>query len=63
MKPLLEIERIATTVRHSLPPPEREPRRERRRREREQLRQLKRTANGSDIQTLQRRKDFGKPGF
>ena len=33
MKTLLEIERIAITVRHSLPPPEREPGRERRRRQ------------------------------
>lgn len=63
MKTLVELERIANTVRQSLPPPKKEFRRERRRREREQLRQLKRTANGSDIQSNQRRKDFGKPGF
>ncbi|MDJ0593073.1 MAG: hypothetical protein QNJ72_24325 [Pleurocapsa sp. MO_226.B13] len=63
MKTLLELERIATTVRHSLPPPRKTPRRERRAREREQLRQMKRTAVGSDIQSNKRRKDFGKPGF
>ena len=63
MKTLLEIERIATTFRHSLPLPKREPRRERRRREREQIRQIKQTAVGSDIQNNKRRKDFGKPGF
>ena len=29
----------------------------------QQLRDLKRASVGADIQTLQRRKDFGKPGF
>ena len=45
------------------PPTRAAPRRERRAREREQLRQMKRTAVGSDIQSNKRRKDFGKPGF
>ena len=63
MKTLLELERIATTVQHRIPPPRAAPRRERRRLEREQLRQMKRTAVGSDIQSNKRRKDFGKPGF
>lgn len=57
MKALLELERIATTVRHQIPPPSTEPRKVRRKREREQIRQMKRkdlsasTANGSDIQS------------
>ena len=70
MKPLLEIERIATTNgKRSRRAPLRgapftpiEPRRERRRREREQLRQAKRTADGSGIQSSKRRKDFDSFG-
>ena len=56
MKTLLELERIATTVSNSLPPPKREPRRERRRRDRDRQRQMKRTAVGSDIQVSKRGK-------
>ena len=63
MKTLLELERIATTQGNRIPPPRKTPRRERRAREREQLRQMKRTADGSNIQSNKRRKDFGKPGF
>lgn len=69
MKALLELERIVTTQGYRTPPPRAAPRRERRRLEREQLRQMKRkdlsasTADGSDIQSSKRRKDFGKPGF
>ncbi len=63
MKTLLELERIVTSQGNRIPPPRSEPRRERRSHLREQLRQMKRTADGSDIQSNKRRKDFGKPGF
>ena len=57
MKLLLELERIATTNGNRTPPRRPEPRKVRRlRREREQLRQMKRTADGSNIQINQRGK-------
>ncbi len=63
MKLLLELERIATTNGNRKPPSRAAPRRERRRREREQLRQMKRTADGSNIEVNQKRKRFHKASF
>ena len=56
MKALLELERIVTTQGNRIPPPPKQPRKVRRQRDREQLRQMKRTADGSDIQINQRGK-------
>ena len=45
------------------PPSRAAPRRSRRQREREQLRQMKRTADGSNIEVNQKRKRFHKACF
>ena len=63
MNSLLELQRLATTSGNRIPPPLPEPRRERRQREREQLRQMKRTADGSNIEVNQKRKRFHKACF
>jgi hypothetical protein len=56
MEALSELKRIATTNGNQTPPPRAAPRRERRRREREQLRQMKRAADGSNINVSKRGK-------
>lgn len=56
MKTLLELQRIATHSGKRTPMTPIEPRKERRRREREQRRFMKRTADGSNIQSSKRGK-------
>ena len=63
MKTILELQRIATESVNRMPMSQLEPRRARRRRQWQQPRLMKRTAAGSNIDSNEIRKGFGKSGF
>ena len=63
MRTILKLQRIATESVNQTPMLQLEPQRARRRRKWEQLQLMKRTAAGSNIDSNEIRKGFGKSGF